>query len=88
MYRLKFLKKAQEELSKIDPVWQRRIKAKLEILAENPAVLKNQINALKGKIKGLAWLQVGPYKNIFQKQEKVMIILIVRISHRRDIYRR
>ena len=86
---LSFLKKARDELLKIEPIWQKRIKAKLEILAKNPAALMNSIKALKGnKYKGLARLRVGNYRIIFQKKEKDLIILIVRIAHRGDVYRK
>ena len=89
MYALSFLKKARDELSKIEPIWQKRIKAKLEILAKNPVALMNSIKALKGnKYKGLARLRVGHYRIIFQKKEKDLIILIVRIAHRGDVYRK
>jgi mRNA interferase RelE/StbE len=88
VYSLTFLKKAKDELAKIDPIWKLRIKSKLEILAENPAVLTNQIKALKGNVKGLARLRVGPYRVLFQKREKELIIIIVRIAHRRDVYRK
>lgn len=88
MYKLVFLKKAKAEFAKVDPVWQKRIKTKLELLASNPTVLKNQIKPLKGLEKGLARLRVGSFKIIFQKKDKELIILIIRIAHRRKVYRR
>ena len=43
MYKLKFLGKALEDLKRIDRAHQKIIKAKLLILAKNPAALKNNI---------------------------------------------
>ncbi len=88
MFTLKFLVSAKKDLSKIDPIWQRRIKKKLELLARNPLTLKNSIKPLKGKAyKGMAWLRVGNYRIIFQKKEKKLIIVIIRIANRSGIYR-
>ncbi|MFQ6677853.1 MAG: type II toxin-antitoxin system RelE/ParE family toxin [Fidelibacterota bacterium] len=85
MYKLLFLKKAKAEFKRIDPIWQKRIKTKLEILASNPVFLKNQIKSLSGK-QGFARLRVGSYRVIFQKKNKELIIIIIRISHRRKVY--
>lgn len=85
MYSIFFLKKAKAEFKRIDPIWQKRIRSKLEILSSNPVLLKNQIKALKGK-QGLARLRVGSYRVIFQKKNKELIMLIIRVSHRRKVY--
>jgi mRNA interferase RelE/StbE len=60
------------------------IKAKLEILAENPEKLKNEIKPLKGQYSGKFRLRVRNYRVIYQKRDEVLIILIVRIGHRKD----
>lgn len=89
MYSLAFLPKAKKDLSKIDPIWQKRIKKKLELLAQNPLALKNSIKPLKGKDhKGMGRLRVGNFRIIFQKKEKELIIVIVRIAHRSGVYRK
>jgi mRNA interferase RelE/StbE len=88
VYSLIFLDKANDELSKIDPIWQKRIKVKLNILTQNPAAISNRISPLKGKkYKGMARLRVGSYRIIIQNKDKELIILIVRVSHRKDVYR-
>ena len=86
MYQVKFLKKAITELKSIDPIWQRRIKDKIILLAENPAKLKNRIKPLKGKYHNLLRLRVGSYRIIFKKEDNELIILIIRIAHRREVY--
>ncbi|MCF7792507.1 MAG: type II toxin-antitoxin system RelE/ParE family toxin [Candidatus Cloacimonetes bacterium] len=85
-YGVKFHKKAVEEFKRIDPVWQRRIKAKILQLAENPASLKHNLKALKGNLQDLFRLRVGSYRIIFQKKENDLIIIIIRIAHRREVY--
>jgi mRNA interferase RelE/StbE len=48
----------------------------------NPSALRNQIKPLKG-VKALR-LRVGDYRVIFT--EEGVILLILKIGHRRDIY--
>jgi len=86
MYAVKFHKKAIEEMKQIDPIWQRRIKAKILQLAENPAALKHNLKALKGNLHDLFRLRVGSYRVVFQKKEQELIIIIIRIAHRREAY--
>lgn len=86
MYKLRFLGRAADDLSRIDRPHQRIIKEKLLILAEDPEALKNNIKKLKGDIEGLYRLRVGSYRIIFKRDRDELLILIVRIGHRKDIY--
>lgn len=86
MYSIKFHKKAVEELKRIDPIWQKRIKAKLLLLAENPVLLKNNLKALKGNLENLYRLRVGNFRVVFQRRDAELVIIVVRIAHRREVY--
>lgn len=86
MYTLKFLGKALDDLKKIDLPHQRIIKEKLLILARNPEVLKNNIKKLSGTKEDYYRLRVGTYRIIFKKEEKNLLIIIIRIGHRKEIY--
>jgi mRNA interferase RelE/StbE len=86
LYKLRFLGRAADDLSRIDRPHQRIIKEKLLILAEDPEALKNNIKKLKGDIEGLYRLRVGSYRIIFKRDRDELLILIVRIGHRKDIY--
>ncbi len=86
MYQLKFLGKALDDLKKIDRAHQLIIKEKLLVLAENPQVLKNNIKKLSGIKDNYYRLRVGRYRVIFKKEEKRLIIVIVRIGHRKKVY--
>jgi mRNA interferase RelE/StbE len=86
VYTLKFLGKALQDLKKIDLPFQKIIKEKLLILAENPENLKNNILKLVGTKEDYYRLRVGSYRIIYEKQDKELIILIIRIGHRREIY--
>lgn len=86
MYKLIFLDRAMDELRKIDRARQKIIKAKLLILAKNPAALKNNIRRLSGPEEALYRLRIGAYRVIFKKDEAHLVILVVRVGHRREIY--
>jgi mRNA interferase RelE/StbE len=86
VYRLVFLDKALDELRKINRARQKIIRAKLLILAGNPAALKNNIKRLSGPEEAVYRLRIGAYRVIFKKDEARLIILVVRIGHRREIY--
>lgn len=86
MYKIEFIKEAREEINKIDPIWKKRIISKLKILAENPENLKNNIKQLKGKLSNYNRLRIGNYRIIFSYENDKMVILIVRVGHRKEIY--
>lgn len=86
MYKLAFLDKALDEFRKIDRARQKIIKAKLLILARNPAALKNNIRRLSGPEEALYRLRIGAYRVIFKKDEARLVILVIRVGHRREIY--
>lgn len=86
MYKLVFLDKAVDEFKKMDRARQKITKAKLLILARNPAALKNNIKQLSGPEEALYRLRIGAYRIIFKRDEAQLIILVVRIGHRRESY--
>ncbi len=86
MYKLKFLGKALDDLKKIDRAHQKIIKEKLLLLAKNPQVLKNNIKKLSGTKNDYFRLRIGKYRVIFKKNQKQLIIIIVRIGHRKEVY--
>jgi len=86
VYKLRFLGRAVDDLTRIDRPHQRIIKEKLLILAENPEALKNNIKRLKGDIEDLYRLRAGRFRVIFKKNEAELLILIIRIGHRKEIY--
>jgi len=86
MYQLSFLTSAKKELQKLDKVTQKLIKQKLLTLATNPKVLKNNIKALKGEYKGKYRLRVNNYRIIYTIKDKELIITVIRIAHRKEIY--
>ena len=86
MYKLRFLRNALKDLKRIDRAYQKIIKEKLLILAQNPAALSSNIKRLANQESDLFRLRVGSYRVLFQKREHELVILVVRIGHRKEIY--
>jgi len=86
MYSLVFLTSAKKEFKKLDFVVQKRIKEKLILLVENPDVLKNNIKPLKGEHQGKFRLRINQYRVIFQIKDDELIITIIRVGHRKEVY--
>ena len=86
MYALVFLTSAKKEFKKLDTSVQKIIKKKLLQLVDDPELLKNNIKPLKGEYKGKFRLRVHQYRIIFQIKENKLLITIIRVGHRKEIY--
>ncbi len=75
---------AAKELERVAKPNRARIIEAIDRLAENPFLG----NALKGELRGLRRLRVGDYRVLYEVQDDALLVLVVRIAHRRDVYRR
>ena len=73
---------ALKTLRRAGPVAARKIVAKVELYAENPLSLGNQVKALKGS--PYLRLRVGDYRVVFS--EDGIVVTIVKVGHRKEIY--
>jgi len=82
-YRIEILRSAQKQLRKIDRSSQKRIIGAVYALAENPR--PSDCKKLSGR---LAWrIRVGEYRVIYEIHDNRLLILIVAMGGRKDIYR-
>ena len=75
---------AARELGRVPKRDRTRIVAAIDRLAEDPFLG----NALKGNLRGLRLLRVGEYRIMYEVQEDVLVVLVVRVAPRQDAYRR
>ncbi len=83
-YSIEVKKSAAKELKKIPRPDQKRISIAIDHLAENlpdPDTTKMKGNNPFHKIR------VGNYRIIYEIQDDILLILIIKIGHRKDIYR-
>jgi len=82
-YSLEILKKAQKQLSKIDKNERTRIVEAIKQLAENPR--PSDCTKLSGRE---AWrIRIGSYRIIYEVHDNRLLVLVVTIGHRREVYR-
>ena len=87
IYKLVFLTSAQKEFKRLDNVAQRLIKEKLLLLSQDPEAVKNNIKSLQGNHKGKFRFRVGNYRVIIKKEDDKLIITVISVGHRKDIYK-
>ncbi len=82
--RVGFTKSAAKDLKAIPKTDQRRIAKKIESLAEGPP------DPVKTKMKGknpFHRVRVGDYRIVYEIQDEILLILILKIGHRKEVYR-
>ena len=87
-YRLKFTPAALRELEKLDAFIRRKVFADIGKLAEDPRPPGVQMLETKEK---LYRLHIGPGRNfrvIYEIHDEILLVLIVRVGDRKEIYRR
>ncbi|RWX77114.1 type II toxin-antitoxin system RelE/ParE family toxin [Neorhizobium lilium] len=85
---IEYTNSVQKAAQKLDPVIRKRVRQFLEERVaehENPRELGV---ALKGHALGAYWrYKVGDYRIICDIQDQRLIVLVIEIGHRREIYR-
>jgi mRNA interferase RelE/StbE len=84
-YTVQFTPSAKRELSKLSLQVRARIVGALDALKENPHMpgvtkLSGQWNTHR--------FRVGDYRILYTIENDEMLILVVKVGHRRDVYRR
>ena len=82
-YSLQIKKSAAKALSKITKSDRIRLIEAIDRLREEP----NAGGVLKGEFDGLRRLRVGSYRIIFEVIDEQLVVLVIRIGHRKDVYR-
>jgi mRNA interferase RelE/StbE len=82
-YSLRIKQSAFKELQRIDKKEWMRVISAINQLAENPHIGK----LLKGELSGLRRIRSGNYRVIYEINEGEVTILVLRIAHRKQVYR-
>lgn len=80
---LEFESKARKALLELDTTTQRRILSKLAKLRDNPSGM----DAIKLTGSECWRIRIGDFRVIYDIQDFRLCILVIKIGHRRDIYR-
>ena len=87
-WRVEFAKDAQKDLSKLDPAGRERVLRFLAERVQGSDDPRERGQALKGSDIGRYWkYRVGDYRLVCDLQDALLLVLVVRVGHRREIYR-
>jgi len=81
-YRIELRPAAVRALRKLDPQVRRRVQGAIALLAQDPR--PPGARALQGR-PGLR-VRVGDYRIIYTVEDDVLLVVVVRLGHRRDVY--
>lgn len=82
-YVLLFTKQAKKDIAQLPVLIKNKISGALDRIATNPLLGK----ALKGELQGLRSFRIGDYRIIYQINKKEILIIILKIGHRKGVYR-
>lgn len=82
-YKIVIPRKAQNDLDTIDSRYKQRIQLALVNLSRDPFLGKK----LDGKYKGQRSYEVWPYRIIYEILKKELVVLVIAIGHRQEVYK-
>ena len=82
MYKIILQKKSENFFRKLEKKEQERIVKKFNELEKNPELGK----ALTANLAGLWSLRFGDYRAIYQIKQNELVILVLKLGHRKNIY--
>lgn len=83
-YRIELRPAALRALRKLDPQNRGRVQGVISLLAEDP----RPPNARKLKGRDTLRVRVGSYRVIYTVKDDVLLVVVVALGHRRDVYDR
>jgi mRNA interferase RelE/StbE len=85
MYTVYFTKQAADELRELSEKLQKQIGRKIDLLAQEPK--RANVKKLEG-YPDLYRFRSGDYRIIYQVRDQEVLIIVIRIGHRREIYKK
>ncbi len=83
-YQIEFVKQAAKQLKALPAQEQERLQPKIDALANEPRPIG--VIKLTGE-EDLYRIRVGDYRIVYSIQDDQLLVLVVKIGHRRDVYR-
>ena len=83
-YAIDFVPSAKRELQKLPREVQLKLNQRIDSLSLDPRPRGSK------KLKGgdeLWRIRMGDYRVVYEVRDKVLLVLVVRVSHRREVYR-
>lgn len=84
MYKIILTKAVEKQLKKIPKKDQLKITDKLQSLSSNSK--PSEVKPLKGKLAPYYRIRSGDYRVIYAIEDDKLVVLIIKIAHRKDVY--
>ncbi len=84
-YEIEILPSAQRELKALPIEARDRVNIAIQALALNPR--PPGARAMQGAYRGCLRVRVGSYRIIYRIDDTLVVVTVVQVGHRRDIYR-
>ncbi len=84
MYEIVFTKAAKKQLKKIPKQDQQKISTRIQDLSTNPR--PEGMKALQGKLAQFHRVRSGNYRVMYSIEDEKLIVLVVKIAHRKVVY--
>ena len=84
LYRIELSKPAVRQFEKLSKPVQTRLKSRIDAFAHDPR--PQGVKKLVGEDE-LYRLRVGDYRIIYQIQDKVLLVVVMRMGNRKEVYR-
>lgn len=83
-YRIDFAPSAYRAFAKLDPSIRRRLSPAIDVLAEEP-----RPPGAKRLVadEPLYRIRIGAYRVVYAIEDDALVVLVVKLGHRRDVYR-
>jgi mRNA interferase RelE/StbE len=85
-FSVRFTKSARKEFESLPERIKRQALEALSLLAANPWTELLQVKKLKGA-EALYRVRLGDYRLVFEIQKQELVVLVIRIGHRKEVYR-
>ena len=84
-YRVSFMPAGKRSFDKLPKAVRKKILPRIEALSVNPR--PPGVKKLEGS-EDFFRLRIGQYRVVYQIQNNMLLVLVVRVRHRRDVYTR
>lgn len=85
LYTIKFDRRVKKDLKSIQAQDIKRIKSVILELSNNPR--PDGCTKLKGDKRDYYRIRVGNYRVIYSIEDEILLVLVVRVGHRQEIYK-
>jgi mRNA interferase RelE/StbE len=86
-YTIEFVKTARKEFERLSKNIRAKTAEALNLLAQNPYSELLKIKKMKGAA-NLYRIRLGDYRLVYEIRNDRLVVIVIKVGHRREIYRR